>query len=499
MNNGTEIVNEITRPQDQDIIIDKNTKENLMKKFNVSEDILPIPKEERTWGVGNYGTLWMGSIHNIPSYMTIGGFFALGLSVSQVFGVIMASSVVLALMLILNGKLGVKYGTPFSMALRISYGGKGSVLPGFLRGCIAAIMWFAFQTFAGSQAVTILIAKIWPDYMNIGEGISFLGLGVPGLISFLLFWACNVALIFGGMNALGKFTKYLSVLVYVVFIGMAIWAINLAGGISPILAYTPKPMSGNTIMVLLACMTAILATWAAPIVSVSDMGREAKSSKNYTTGNIIGIVLPFILFAVASITILIGSEVAFGTSIWNVVDVIQKFDSTFAIAVAVLTLCLTTLSVNVVGNIIPAGYQLTSLFPKKLNFKKGGLIVAVIGIVVMPWKLAENSTSIFTFLNLIGGLLGPVTGVMLADYFAIKRQKIDLDSLYSGKGIYEYSKGYNIPAFVVTIIAAVVSLIGQVVPVFKPIYDISWIVGTGLAFIMYFLWMKGKQNKVASN
>lgn len=498
MNNNTELVNEITKPADRDIIIDKDTKENIRKSFNVSEDMLPMAEEERTWGTANYGTLWMGSIHNIPSYMTVGGFFALGLSVYQVFGVIVASSIVLAAMLILNGKIGLKYGIPFSMALRASYGSKGSVLPGFLRGCIAAIMWFAFQTFAGSQAVTILIAKIWPGYMDIGQGVSILGLGVPGLISFLIFWACNVALIFGGMSALGKFTKVLSILVYVVFIGMAIWAINLAGGITPILNYTPKPLSGNLIIIILGSMTAILATWAAPIVSVSDMGREAKSSKSYTLGNVIGIVLPFLLFAVAGVTILIGSEVAFGTAIWNVVDVIQKFDSTFAIAVAVLTLCLTTLSVNVVGNIIPAGYQLASLFPKKLNFRKGGLLVAAIGIIVMPWKLAENSTSIFTFLNLIGGLLGPVTGVMLADYFVIKKQKIDLDSLYSGKGAYEYSKGYNIPAFVVTIIAAVVSLIGQVIPVFKPIYDISWIVGTGLAFILYFVWMKGKQSKLSS-
>lgn len=499
MDTNAESMNNIAKSVNQDIVINTGTKESIKKKFNVSEDLLPIPKEERTWGTGNYGSLWMGSIHNIPSYMTIGGFFALGLSVYQVFGVIMASSVVLAAMLILNGKMGVKYGTSFSMALRASYGSKGSVLPGFLRGCIAAIMWFAFQTFAGSQAVTILIAKIWPGYLEIGQGIDILGIGVPGLISFLIFWACNVALIFGGMNALGKFTKILSVLVYVVFIGMAIWAINLAGGLSPILDYTPKPMSGNSIVVLLGCMTAILATWAAPIVSVSDMGREAKSTKDYTVGNVVGIVLPFLLFAVASITILIGSEVAFGTSIWNVVDVIQKFDSTFAIAVAVLTLCLTTLSVNVVGNIIPAGYQLAALFPKKLNFKRGGLVVAAIGVLVMPWKLAENSTSIFTFLNLIGGLLGPVTGVMLADYFMIKKKKIDLDALYSGKGIYEYSKGYNVPAFVVTIIAAVVSLIGQFVPVFKPIYDMSWIVGTGLAFLLYFLWMKGKAGNKTLN
>ena len=292
------------------------------------------------------------------------------------------------------------------------------------------------------------------------------------------------------MDAVGKFAKILSPVVYIVFGGMAIWSVKLAGGITPILNYAPKGIEGKTLFVLLGCVSAILATCAAPIVSISDVSRNAKGEKELVVGNIIGIVAPYILFAIASITIIVGSEIAFGTPIWNVVAVIEKFDSNFAIGVSVLTLCLTTLSVNIVGNIIPAGYQLAALLPKMLNFKKGALIAGIIAVVIMPWKLAENSTSIFTFLNIIGGLLGPVSGVMMADYFIIKNQIIDIDSLYSNSEKYEYKNGYNTSAFIATIVAGFISLIGQVVPFMKPIYDISWFVGIGLGFIVYLLLMK---------
>ena len=307
------------------------------------------------------------------------------------------------------------------------------MVPGILRGVIAAIMWFGFQTYAGSQALSILIAKLWPPFLALGGNWNLLGLSLPALISFLLFWLFNVALIYGGMKFLGKVTNILSPLVYIVFGGMAIWAINLAGGIGPILAYSGTGASGNPIVVFIAAITAIIAAWAAPIVNVSDFTRLANSTKSQAIGQTVGLVVTYLLFAIASISIIVGSEIAFGTPIWNVLDVVARFDSTFAIAISVLTLCLTTLSVNVTGNIVPAGYQLASLFPKKLTFKSGATIAAVIGILVMPWKLMENATSIFTFLNIIGGLLAPIAGVMLAHYFVVAKSELDLKELYSNK------------------------------------------------------------------
>lgn len=427
----------------------------------------------------------MGSVHNIPNYIAIGGLFALGLSVGQVFAAIMSASIIISTVMVLNGHAGSKYGLPFAMLIRSSFGTKGAMVPGILRGVIAAIMWFGFQTYAGSQALSILIGKLWPSFLTLGGDWNLLGLSMPALISFLLFWLFNVALIYGGMDFLGKFTNILSPLVYIVFGGMAIWAIKLAGGIGPILAYTGTGVSGNQVVIFIGAITAVIAAWAAPMVNAADFTRLAKSTKSQSIGQPVGLVVTYLLFAIASISIIVGSEIAFGTPIWNVLDVVARFDSTFAIALSVLTLCLTTLSVNVTGNIVPAGYQLASLFSKKLTFKSGATIAAVIGILVMPWKLMENATSIFTFLNIIGGLLAPITGVMLAQYFIISKTELDLDELYSKKGKYNYKKGFNVNAIITLAVAGVLSLIGNFIPFFKPLYDMSWFVGIIVAFILY--------------
>ncbi|MEH7125211.1 NCS1 family nucleobase:cation symporter [Bacillus sp. JJ1773] len=458
-----------------------------LKAAGFSEDVLPPKPEDRNWKIGNYATIWMGSVHNIPNYIAIGGLFALGMSAGQVFAAIIFASIILAAALVFNGHAGSKYGLPFSMFLRTSFGTKGAMIAGVLRGVISAIMWFGFQTYAGSQALSILIGKLWPTYLTLGGDWNLLGLSLPALISFLLFWLFNVALIYGGMGLLSKFTNILSPLVYIVFGGMAIWAIKLAGGVGPILAYTGAGVSGNKVIVFLAAITVIIAAWAAPIVNVSDFTRLARSTKDQAIGQTLGLVVTYLLFAIASISIIVGSEIAFGTPIWNVLDVVARFDSSFAIAISVLTLALTTLSVNVTGNIVPAGYQLASLFPKKLTFKSGATIAAVLGIVVMPWKLMENATSIFTFLNMIGGLLAPITGIMLAHYFVVTKTEIDLSELYSKNGKYNYKNGFNVNAIITLTVAGVLSLIGNFVPIFKPLSDISWFVGIISAFIIYAL------------
>ncbi|MFS0690646.1 NCS1 family nucleobase:cation symporter [Sporosarcina sp. 179-K 8C2 HS] len=456
-----------------------------LKTEGFNDDILPTKPEERSWSIGNYASVWMGSVHNIPNYIAIGGLFALGLSVGQVFAAIMVASIIISVVMVLNGQAGSKYGLPFAMLIRSSFGTKGAMVPGILRGVIAAIMWFGFQTYAGSQALSILIAKMWPPFLTLGGNWSLLGLSLPGLISFLLFWLFNVALIYGGMKFLGKFTNILSPIVYVVFGGMAIWAIKLAGGIGPILAYTGNGVSGNPVVIFIAAITAVIAAWAAPIVSVSDFTRLAVSTKSQAIGQTVGLIVTYLLFAIASISIIVGSEIAFGTPIWNVLDVVARFDSTFAIAVSVLTLCLTTLSVNVTGNIVPAGYQLASLFPKKLTFKSGATIAAVIGVLVMPWKLMENATSIFTFLSIIGGLLAPIAGVMLAHYYVVSKTEIDLGELYSKNGKYNYKNGFNGNALITLAFSGVLCLIGNFVSFFEPLYEMSWFVGIISAFILY--------------
>ncbi|GHI00570.1 NCS1 family nucleobase:cation symporter [Neobacillus kokaensis] len=452
-----------------------------------SSDLLPTNQEARTWKTGHFFSIWMGSVHNVPSYVTIGGFFALGLSIWQVLLIIIISSILLSAMMVLNGHAGSKHGIPFSILLRTSYGRKGAHFPGVLRGVIAAIMWFGLQTYAGSLAVSILLGKFWPSFLTLGGSFTFLGLTLPTLLSFLLFWAINVLFIFAGMKRLGKLTKIVTPFVFIVFGGMSIWSINLAGGITPILNYQAKGFQGNSFFMLMTCISAIMATWVAQILSVSDVTRFSRSNREQSIGQIAGLLTTYLLFAVASISIIVGSEIAFGVPIWNVLEVVERFDNQFAIILSLLTICLSTLTVNIVGNIIPAGYQLATLFPNRLTFKTGALTATIAGIVIMPWKLMENPTSIFMFLNIVGGMLSPVIGVMLTHYFFICKKEINVEELYSLNGSNQYAYGINIPAMLATILAGFISLLGSFVPKLAPLSSISWFTGILLAVLFYLL------------
>lgn len=450
----------------------------------INLDLLPTGPESRTWSFGHYFSVWMGSVHNIPSYVTIGGFFALGLSTGQVFTVISCAALLVAVLLVLNGHAGNKYGVPFSILLRASYGGKGAILPGFFRGIVAGIMWFGLQTYAGSVAVSIFIGTFFPGFLTLGGNYDFLGLNLPGLLSFVLFWLINILFIFADVNTLGKLTKTVTVLVFIVFGGMSVWSIQLAGGIYPILAFEPTGGGNVSLTLLISCISAIVATWVAPILSVSDITRYSRSDHAHSSGQFAGIVATYLLFAIASISIIIGSEIAFGVPVWNVLEVVDKFDSVFAVILSLMTLALATLSVNIVGNIIPAANQLTSLFPAKLNFKKSALAVATIGVALLPWKLMENATSIFTFLNMVGALLSPVIGVMLTHYYLISKRMIDLDSVYGIPGK-QAAAAFQVPALLATVLTGGLSLLGSQIEALEVFYTVSSLLGIAVSAGLY--------------
>lgn len=454
-----------------------------------NEDLLPKSQDKRNMGAGNYFTLWMGSIHNIPNYAAVGGFLFLGLSPLNVMVAVFLSAFFVSAFMSLNGVVGSKYGIPFAMHLRSAYGNLGAKLPGFLRGCVAAIAWFGLQTYTGSLALLIMIGKIWPGFLNIGGNVKILGIGIPGLIAFTIFWILNVLVGIGGGGILNKFTAILSPLIYVVFGGMAIWAISAAGGLGPILAYhVAAKQHLNPVLVYFMIFSSVLAVWAAPGASVSDFTQNAKSTKAQVMGQTLGLSIGYLIFAFSSVVILIGGSIHYNIQEWNVLNIVERWDNFPAVIISMAVFLLTTISTNATGNIIPAGYQLTALFPKKLNYKSGVIIASIISFLIMPWKLMENADSIYVFLNAIGAVLGPVAGVMIANYFFIHKQHENLDTLYmdlntNNKEVLYH--GINREAYIATIIALLFSLSGQFIPALGVISDVSWFVGFGSAFLLY--------------
>lgn len=473
---------------------DRLIDEKQLKKFKqrgYNEDVLPKTADKRNMSAKNYFTLWMGSVHNIPNYTAVGGFLFLGLSPLNVMLAIIISALAVAAFMVYNGKAGSRYGIPFAMQLRSTYGDIGAKLPGFLRGGVAAIAWFGLQNYTGSLALLILIGSFWPEFLTLGGDFSFFGINLPGLIAFTIFWAINVLIGFGGGGTLNKFTAILNPLIYIVFGGMAIWAINVAGGIGNILSYVPTGevvQHNPPILVYLMIINSVLAVWAAPGSSVSDFTQSATSTRAQTIGQTASLLVAYVIFAFSSVAILIGGSIHYNVQEWNVLNIVDKWDSLPAATLAVVVLLMTTISTNATGNIIPAAYQLSALFPKKVNYKKGVLIAGIISYLIMPWKLMENSDSIFAFLNIIGAVLGPVAGVMLADYYVVKKQKIDLDALYMDKTADKTTNSYrgvNKEAYIATIVALLVSLSGQLIPSLQLISSLSWLIGAGLAFVIY--------------
>ncbi len=380
----------------QENITDEDLDKYRARGYN--EVLLPKTTEKRNSSVRDYFTLWMGNLHNIPNYASVGGFLVLGLTPINIMLALIIGAIVLGVLFAYQGKFGSKYGLPFSMHLRSAYGERGAKLPGTLRGIIAAIGWFGLQTYVGSQALLILVAEIWPGILEVGGDTMILGISIPGLIMFMLFWLLNVVLGMGETDFLNKFNTILTVLIYVLFIAMAFWGLRVGGGIGNILNYAAEGSASTpTILGYLLVINAVLGFWAAPVSSVSDNTQNAESTNVQMKGQIIGVVVGYLVFAVTSMAILIGATIYYSMEQWDVLEIINRWDSLPAILFATLVLLLITINSNVVANLNPAGFQLAALFPDKFNKQRGVIAAAVVGAVILPWRLMENPDSIYSF------------------------------------------------------------------------------------------------------
>ncbi|MGP6140398.1 cytosine permease [Jeotgalibaca sp. A127] len=457
-------------------------------EYGYSEDVLPKKPEDRDWGISNFITLWMGAVHNIMGYMTVAGFFVLGLNVMQVITAVMLSAVIVSIGYALNGYAAAKYGLPFSMLIRDAFGVKGAIIPALIRGLIAGLVFFGTTTVVGAEATNIILTKIFPNYMSIGGDFSFMGLDLPTLISYVLLWIVTVALFMTGMNVLGKFGNWSSPLVYIFIIWAAIWAINMAGGFGEVMAYTPETTMESP-LVFIACVSALVSNWAGPIVNISDFTSRAKKLTDALIGIPLGMIISYVLFAVTSVALVAGTEVAFGEPIFNIAYAIDRMENDFAAIMLILALNVGAISFVVFANLLPAGLQLSSLFPKRLTVKTGGILTAVIGTLIMPWKLVENASTLFLFYSFIGSIFGPIAGIMLSNFYLERHRLINLDEIYVKPGEEgRYPNGYNMRAIIVLLVSFAIPMSGaflQNVAILKLLNDFAFFSGLIISFVLY--------------
>ncbi|MFL6447218.1 MAG: NCS1 family nucleobase:cation symporter-1 [Bryobacteraceae bacterium] len=449
-----------------------------------NEDLAPVPAGRRTWGIYNYASLWVAMSVCIPTYMLASGLIAGGMSWKQAIGTILLGNLIVLVPMLLNAHAGAKYGIPFPVFVRASFGVRGANVPAVLRAVVAC-GWFGIQAWIGGQAIYSMLTILAPGLAHASG---------PWLC-FFLFWLLNIAVIWRGIDAI-KILEGIGA-PFMLGIGLLLlwWITRKAGGLGPVLSSPSK--FGNTADFLhffIPSLTGMVGFWATVALNIPDFTRYAKSQRAQAVGQALGLPPAMTIYSFIGVAVTSASVVLFGQAIWDPVALLGRFHQPVVASIALVALVVATLNTNVAANVVSPSNDFSNLNPRLISFRTGGLITGVAGILMMPWKLLSDFNSyIFGWLVGYSGLLGPVAGIMIADYFLLRNTRLDVDDLYRRGGVYEYRNGVNWTAMISLAVGVSVALIGLVIPVLRPLYDYSWFVGFVLAGGIYFVLMKASR------
>ncbi len=466
----------------------------------INADLAPVPPEQRTWTLGNIAALWVGMAVCIPTYSLASGMIGSGMTWWQALLTVFLGNVIVLIPMTLNAHPGTAYGIPFPVLLRASFGTRGANVAALLRGVVAC-GWFGIQTWIGGGAVYSTLGLLFGFETSGGTVIPLLGITAGQLACFLGFWALNVYFIWKGMESI----KWLEVLSAPFLLGVGllllIWAVGKADGFGPIFA-KPSGFATNADFwkAFGGGLTAMVGFWATFSLNIPDFSRYARSQRDQILGQTLGLPTTMAFYSFIGIVVTSATMVIFGEAIWDPVEVIRHFGSKSLSVVALCALAIATLSTNIAANVVSPANDFSNLAPRHISFRTGGMITAGIGILMMPWKLlADPDGYIFTWLIGYSALLGPIAGIMIADYFVLRKKHLDVDELYRVKGIYRYTGGFslaglgafalavlpNLPGFLLQIEA-----VASVPKFFALLYPQAWFVGFALAFGLYLLFRK---------
>ncbi len=449
-----------------------------------NHDLSPTKIKERTWGTYNIASLWIGMSVCITTYMLASGLIAGGMNWWQALITIALGNVIVLVPMVLNAHAGTKYGIPFPVLARSAFGTLGSNVPAILRA-IVACGWFGIQTWIGGQALNSLISILIPQW-------SVWSLGSAA--SFLIFWAMNVYFIINGMESIRWLEALGAPFLLVVGIALLVWAYVKGGGFGPILSQPSKFQTmGEFWRFFIPSLTGMVGYWATLSLNIPDFSRFAKSQKAQMVGQAIGLPPTMALYSFIGVAVTSATVVIFGEAIWDPVVLLSKFQNPIIVIISMLALLIATLTTNIAANVVSPANDFSNIYPKKITFIRGGMMTAVLGIVIMPWKLlSDYSAYIFGWLVGYSGFLGPIAGILICDYFLVKKRKLTVIDLYRRGGEYEYKNGFNLKAIFALAAGIVVALIGLLVPSLRFLYDYAWFVGFGVSFLVYHIIMKNK-------
>jgi NCS1 family nucleobase:cation symporter-1 len=443
----------------------------------VNEDLAPVPPRGRTWSTYNIAALWIGMSVCVPTYMLAAGLIQGGMSWDQALWTIALGNVIVLLPMILNAHAGTKYGIPFPILARAAFGVRGSNLPAILRA-IVACGWFGIQAWIGGAAIHQLVAAIWPAWTS-----------VPGCqaIAFMTFWAMNVYFIWNGTESIKWLEAWAAPFLIAAGLALLAWAVTKAGGFGPILSQPSKFTTPGAFWAFFwPSLTGMVGFWSTLALNIPDFTRYAKSQRDQIVGQALGLPPTMILFAFIGVAVTSATIVIYGEAIWDPVVLLARVGNPFIIALSVFALAVATLTTNIAANVVSPANDFSNIAPRTINFRRGGMITAFAGIAMMPWKLlADYDNYIFGWLVGYSGFLGPIAGVLIADYFIVRGRTLQVDELYKRDGRYWYNGGWNVKAVIALASGVLLALVGLVVPSLRFLYSYAWFAGFGAAFVVY--------------
>lgn len=466
-----------------------------------NDDLRPIPQADRHWNTYNFAALWVAMAFNIPSWTLASGLVALGMDWKQAVLTIALANVIVLLPMLLTGHAGPKYGIPFPVMARASFGLRGANLPALVRAAVACA-WFGIQTWIGGQGFFILAGAMFGDWW---AGAGEVG-GQPWTLwlSFLGFWVLEVAVIVRGMETLRRFENWAAPLILVGAVGLLVWITVKAGGFGPLLDQPSELGWGADFWkVFFPALMGMIGFWSTLSLNIPDFTRFGKGQRAQVWGQTLGLPTSMTIFALLSVLVTSGSQAVYGEAIWDPAQLAAKMDNVPGILFALFIILVATLSTNVAANVVSPAYDLSNLAPKLINFRTGAVITCVVGVVIFPWKLIETPEFyIFTWLGVVGGVLGTVAGILVADYWIIRRTVLHTDELYRVESRYWYASGWNWRALAAFGIGGVLAVGGSysapgkgpfpqdgLIAFLQPLADYGWAVGFASGLVLYTAFM----------
>ncbi|HEV2453445.1 MAG TPA: NCS1 family nucleobase:cation symporter-1 [Verrucomicrobiae bacterium] len=469
-----------------------------------NRDLAPVPLQQRRWGIFSFAALWISMSACIPTYMLASSLIGGGMNWWEAVLTVFLGNLVVLMPMLLNAHAGARYGIPFPVYCRASFGTRGANVPAILRALVAC-GWFGIQTWIGGDAIYKIGVTLFG--WNPVPATNWLGITFPHFLCFLFFWGINMFVVWRGIETIRWLLNIKAPLLIGLGLMLLGWAYEKAGGFGPILsqpsAFAPgQPKAGQFFSFFFPALTGMVGFWATLSLNIPDFSRYAKTQRDQVIGQSLGLPLTMALYSFIGVAVTSATAIIFGRTIWNPVDVLTRFQNPAVLIIAMLALCVATLATNIAANVVSPANDFAHLAPRKISFRTGGLITGIIGVLMMPWKLVADPTGyIFTWLIAYSALLGPIGGILIADYFIYRRTNLDVTALYQIDGEYRFTNGFSIVAMVSFVAGALPSLPGFLVnvnalsaahiPVLlqKP-YNYAWFIGFAVAFAVYLLLRK---------